>query len=111
MVARLWLVPHDGVFYLVPVFALAATFFGWSTALVAARLLDAELAPAAPLRDGRRREVCRQADGGPGEPVGVRVAVAGHPFQPHRREARQQGEGAVDEADQPRYCGVRLARR
>lgn len=37
LVARLWLVPHDGVFYLVPVFALAATLFG----LVAARLLDA----------------------------------------------------------------------
>ena len=51
IVARLWLVPHDGVFYLVPVFALAATLFGLVNGLVAARLLDAELAPAAP-RDG-----------------------------------------------------------
>lgn len=51
VVARLWLVPHDGVFYLVPVFALAATLFGLVNGLVAARLLDAELAPTAP-RDG-----------------------------------------------------------
>jgi uncharacterized membrane protein len=39
VVARLWLVPHDGVFYLVPVFALAAVFFGTINGLVAARLL------------------------------------------------------------------------
>jgi heptaprenyl diphosphate synthase len=39
MLARLWLVPHDGVFYLVPVFALAATVFGLVNGLVAARLL------------------------------------------------------------------------
>ncbi|HRP97609.1 MAG TPA: Gx transporter family protein [Rhodocyclaceae bacterium] len=38
--ARAWLVPHDGVFYLVPVFALAATVFGLVNGLVAARLLD-----------------------------------------------------------------------
>lgn len=37
--ARAWLVPHDGVFYLVPVFALAATVFGVVNGLVAARLL------------------------------------------------------------------------
>ena len=40
IVARLWLVPHDGVFYLVPVFALAAVFFGTINGLVAARLLN-----------------------------------------------------------------------
>src|SRR5574337_785224 len=40
IVARLWLVPHDGVFYLVPVFALAAVFFGTINGLIAARLLD-----------------------------------------------------------------------
>ncbi len=45
LIARLWLVPHDGVFYLVPVFALAATVFGLVNGLVAARLLEAELAP------------------------------------------------------------------
>ncbi len=39
VVARLWLVPHDGVFYLVPVFALAATVFGLVNGLVAAKLL------------------------------------------------------------------------
>ncbi len=39
VVARLWLVPHDGVFYLVPVFALAAVVFGLVNGLVASRLL------------------------------------------------------------------------
>lgn len=39
VVARLWLVPHDGVFYLLPVFALAAVVFGLVNGLVAARLL------------------------------------------------------------------------
>ena len=39
VVARLWLVPHDGVFYLTPVFALAAVVFGLLNGLVAARLL------------------------------------------------------------------------
>ncbi|MHB1374707.1 MAG: Gx transporter family protein [Thauera sp.] len=39
VVARLWLVPHDGVFYLLPVFALAAVVFGLANGLVAARLL------------------------------------------------------------------------
>ena len=40
VVARLWLVPHDGVFYLMPVFALAAVVFGLINGLVAARLLQ-----------------------------------------------------------------------
>lgn len=44
LVARLWLVPHDGVFYLVPVFALAATVFGLVNGLIAARLLAEESA-------------------------------------------------------------------
>nr|WP_041643101.1 Gx transporter family protein [Azoarcus olearius] len=39
VVARLWLVPHDGVFYLTPVFAAAAVVFGTINGLVAARLL------------------------------------------------------------------------
>jgi heptaprenyl diphosphate synthase len=39
VVARLWLVPHDGVFYLTPVFAAAAVFFGVINGLIAARLL------------------------------------------------------------------------
>jgi len=40
VVARLWLVPHDGVFYLVPVFAAAAVLFGVVNGLVAGRLLQ-----------------------------------------------------------------------
>lgn len=43
--ARAWLVPHDGVFYLVPVFAAAATLFGLINGLVAAKLLE-RLTPA-----------------------------------------------------------------
>ncbi len=39
LLARLWLVPHDGVFYLAPVFALAALVFGLVNGLAAARLL------------------------------------------------------------------------
>jgi heptaprenyl diphosphate synthase len=46
-VARLWLVPHDGVFYLVPVFAAAALAFGLANGVVAARLLH-ELGGSAP---------------------------------------------------------------
>ena len=47
VVARAWLVPHDGVFYLVPVFALAATLFGLVNGLMAARLLQETSAPTA----------------------------------------------------------------
>ena len=39
LLARVWLVPHDGLFYLVPVFALAALVFGLINGLVTARLL------------------------------------------------------------------------
>jgi heptaprenyl diphosphate synthase len=42
LLARVWLVPHDGVFYLVPVFALFALIFGVINGLVAARLLREE---------------------------------------------------------------------
>ncbi|MEI2422521.1 Gx transporter family protein, partial [Arthrospira platensis SPKY2] len=45
ILARLWLVPHDGIFYLVPVFALAATVFGLVNGLVAGHFLR-ELEPA-----------------------------------------------------------------
>ncbi|MBI5899690.1 MAG: Gx transporter family protein [Rhodocyclales bacterium] len=49
LVARAWLVPHDGVFLLVPMFAAAALFFGTLNGLIAARLLaataDADSAP------------------------------------------------------------------
>ncbi|MCK9284512.1 MAG: Gx transporter family protein [Rhodocyclaceae bacterium] len=38
LLARLWLVPHNGVFYLIPVFAVAALIFGIVNGLVAAQL-------------------------------------------------------------------------
>ena len=39
LLARLWLVPHDGLFALVPLFAGAALFFGTLNGLIAAKLL------------------------------------------------------------------------
>lgn len=39
LLARLWLIPHNGIFLLAPVFALAALFFGTINGLIAARLL------------------------------------------------------------------------
>ncbi len=39
LVARVWLVPHDGVFYLLPFFALAALVFGLANGLAAAHIL------------------------------------------------------------------------
>ena len=39
LVARLWLVPHDGVFYLLPIFGLAALVFGIVNGLVAGQLM------------------------------------------------------------------------
>lgn len=39
LLARLWLVPHDGVFLLTPLFALAALVFGLANGLAAARWL------------------------------------------------------------------------
>lgn len=45
VVARLWLVPHDGLFYLLPFFALAALLFGLANGLAAAKLLE-ETRPA-----------------------------------------------------------------
>ncbi len=42
LVARLWLVPHNGVFFLVPLFAAAALGFGTVNGLIVARMLAAE---------------------------------------------------------------------
>jgi heptaprenyl diphosphate synthase len=39
LVVRLWLIPHTGVAYLIPVFAAAALFFGAINGLIAAKLL------------------------------------------------------------------------
>jgi heptaprenyl diphosphate synthase len=40
IVVRLWLIPHTGVIYLIPIFALAALFFGLINGLVTAKLLQ-----------------------------------------------------------------------
>lgn len=39
LIVRLWLIPHAGVAYLIPVFAAAALFFGTLNGLIAAKLL------------------------------------------------------------------------
>ncbi|MDD2886073.1 MAG: Gx transporter family protein [Dechloromonas sp.] len=39
LLARLWLIPHDGVFLLTPLFATAALVFGTLNGLIAAKLL------------------------------------------------------------------------
>lgn len=39
LVVRLWLIPHAGVAYLVPIFAVAALLFGTLNGLIAAKLL------------------------------------------------------------------------
>ena len=41
--ARIWLIPHNGIFYLVPFFALAALAFGIINGLITARLLAESL--------------------------------------------------------------------
>lgn len=40
LLARAWLIPHDGVFLLTPLFALAALIFGTLNGLIAAKLLN-----------------------------------------------------------------------
>ena len=45
LLARAWLVPHDGVFFLLPLFATAALLFGAINGLVAARLLATPAEP------------------------------------------------------------------
>lgn len=39
LIIRLWLIPHTGVGYLIPIFMLAALFFGVINGLVAAKIL------------------------------------------------------------------------
>lgn len=45
LLARAWLIPHDGVFLLLPVFAAAALCFGTINGLIAAKLLADSPAP------------------------------------------------------------------
>ena len=39
IVVRLWLIPHTGIAYLIPIFALAALFFGTLNGLICLKLL------------------------------------------------------------------------
>ena len=48
LLARAWLIPHDGVFLLAPVFLAAALFFGVINGLIVARLLDETAASQSP---------------------------------------------------------------
>ncbi len=48
VLARLWLIPHDGLFLLTPVFALAALVFGTINGLIAAKLLSDTPPPPEP---------------------------------------------------------------
>lgn len=40
IIVRLWLIPHAGVAYLIPIFALAALFFGFINGVVTNKLLN-----------------------------------------------------------------------
>jgi heptaprenyl diphosphate synthase len=53
LLARVWLVPHDGVFYLLPLFATAALVFGTINGLVAARLLTIPVSAPTLLKAGQ----------------------------------------------------------
>ena len=52
LLARAWLVPHNGVFFLAPLFAAAAVVFGTINGLIVARLLHDDAIPASgPAKD------------------------------------------------------------
>jgi len=40
VIVRLWIIPHNGIFYLLPIFILSAFIFGLGTALVTNKLLQ-----------------------------------------------------------------------
>jgi heptaprenyl diphosphate synthase len=40
IIVRLWLIPHAGVAYLIPIFALAALFFGFINGVITNKLLS-----------------------------------------------------------------------
>lgn len=64
LVARLWLIPHDGLYLLVPVLAIPSLLFGTTNGLIAAHLLHLPL-PAAPAteEDGNADETSADRDG------------------------------------------------
>ncbi|MDO9151861.1 MAG: Gx transporter family protein [Methylotenera sp.] len=43
MIVRLWLIPHTSIAYLIPIFALAALFFGVINGLITHQLLNSSL--------------------------------------------------------------------
>jgi heptaprenyl diphosphate synthase len=46
-VVYLWLIPHSGIAYLIPIFATAALVFGTVNGLIAARFMDETQTPPA----------------------------------------------------------------
>jgi heptaprenyl diphosphate synthase len=42
LIVRLWLIPHAGVSYLIPIFALAALLFGFVNGVICSRLMQKE---------------------------------------------------------------------
>jgi heptaprenyl diphosphate synthase len=40
IVVRAWLIPHDGIYYLLPIFALSALFFGILNGFIMAKILN-----------------------------------------------------------------------
>jgi len=40
IIVRLWLIPHAGISYLIPIFATAALFFGLINGLITAKLIN-----------------------------------------------------------------------
>ncbi len=52
ILARLWLVPHDGLYYLVPFFSVAALVFGLANGLAAAKLLENAAAKSLRMGEG-----------------------------------------------------------
>jgi len=50
IVVRLWLIPHASVAYLIPIFAVAALFFGFINGLITAKLLYNKTQPSAPVK-------------------------------------------------------------
>ena len=48
LLARAWLIPHDGIFLLTPIFATAALVFGTINGLIAAKLLNESAPPEPP---------------------------------------------------------------
>ena len=52
LVVYLWLIPHAGIAYLIPIFAAAALVFGMVNGLIAARFMDNAKNHSLPLEGG-----------------------------------------------------------